>query len=63
MESMCSISSTVEEQEGESKQNPSLFFDQLLHKSSLRYRPLIMSACTEAIDILDGEEPAVVQSG
>ena len=52
MESMCWTSSTVVEQEGDSRQKPSVFFDQLLHKSSER---------TVAIDILEGDEPAVVQ--
>ena len=41
----------------------SLFLDQLLHKSSDRYRPETILACTVAIDILEGEEPAVVHRG
>ena len=57
------MSSTKLEQEGESKQNPSLFLLQCLHKLSLLYRPEIILAWTVAIAILEGDDPHVAHNG
>ena len=57
------MSSDVSLQLPASKHTPLLFFDQWLHRASVRYLPDTITAWTLAIATFAGEEPAVVQIG
>ena len=49
--------------ESEKGQTPLLFLDQWLQRASVLYRSDNITACTEAIATLGGEEPALVKIG
>ena len=55
---MCGMSSGCCLHAEDRRQHPDVFFDQLLQSISVRYLPEIILACTVAIEILDGEDPA-----
>ena len=56
-------SSVVELQCGDNRHTPSLFFDQCLHRYSVRYLPDSILAWMVAMETLLDEHPAVLQMG